>query len=83
MLETPFFKKTIPRNRYTKIMANLHFNDNTLDNGSDCLFKIRPILDALADKCCKIYCSDQHMSVDESVLKFHGRLRFKQYNPSK
>ena len=83
MLETPFFRKTIPRDRYTKIMANLHFNDNTFDNGSDRLFKIRPILDALADKCRKIYFPDQHVSVDESLLKFHGRLRFKQYNPSK
>ena len=83
MLETPFFRKTIPRDRYIKIMANLHFNDNTLDNGSDRLFKIKPILDTLADKCRKIYFPDQNVSVDESLLKFHGHLRFKQYNPSK
>ena len=31
-------------------MANLHFNDTTLNNRSDHLFKIRPILDAFVEK---------------------------------
>ena len=83
MLETPFFRKTMPRDRYTKMMANLHFKDNTLDDGSDCLFKIRPILSAFADKFREVYCPEEHISIDESLLKFHGRLKFKQYNPSK
>lgn len=83
MLETPFFKKTMPRDRYIKIMSNLHFNNNALDNGSDRLFKIRPILDSFAESFRTTYCPDEHISVDESLLKFHGRLKFKQYNPSK
>ena len=83
MLETPFFRKTIPRDRYVNIMSNLHFNSNALDNGSDRLFKIRPILNSFTENFCTSYCPDQHISVDESLLKFHGRLKFKQYNPSK
>ena len=83
MLETPFFRKTIPRDRYVNIMSNLHFNSNALDNGSDRLFKIRPILNSFTENFCTSYCPDQHISVDESLLKFHGRLKFKQYNPCK
>ena len=83
MLKTPFFRKTIPRDRYTKVMANLHFNNNTLDNGSDQPFKIRPILNAFVEKFFEVYCPDKHISVDESLMKFHGHLSFRQYNPSK
>ena len=83
MLETPFFRKTIPRDRYVNIMSNVHFNSNTLDNESDRLFKIRPILNNFTENFCTSYCPDQHISVDESLLKFYGRLKFKQYNPFK
>ena len=82
MTEVPFFRKTMPRDRYIKIMRNLHFQDNELDDGTDRLFKIRPFLDAFIANFQAAYCPEKHISVDESMLKFHGRLKFKQYNPS-
>ena len=82
MLETPFFPKTIPRDRFLKILSNLHFNNNDLDDGTDRLFKIRPMLDAFNSNFKLAYTPEKSISIDESLLKFHGRLKFRQYNPS-
>ena len=83
MTEVPLFWKTMRRDRYKKIMRNLHFQDNELDDGTDRLFKIRPFLDAFIANFQAAYCPKKHISADEAMLKFHGRLKFKQYNPSK
>ena len=72
----------MPRDRYIKIMRNLHFQDNELDDGTDRLFKIRSLLDAFIANFQAAYCPEKHILVDESMLKFHRRLKFKQYNPS-
>ena len=40
-------------------------------------------MDAFIANFQAAYCPEKHISVDESKLKFHGRLKFKQYNPSK
>ena len=82
MLETPFFPKTIPRDRFLKILSNLHFN-NELDDETDRLYKIRPMLDAFHNNFKMAYTPEKSTSIDESLLKFHGRLKFRQYNPSK
>ena len=81
--EVWFFRKTMPRDRYIKIMQNLHFQDNELDDGTDRLFKTRLLLDAFIANFQAAYCPEKHISVDESMLKFQGRLKFKQYSPSR
>ena len=63
-------------------MANLHFNNKTLDNRSDHLFKIRPILDAFVEKFCAVYCPDEHISVDESLMKYHKHLESQTIQPN-
>ena len=83
MLETPFFPKTIPRDRFLKILSNMHFNNIDLDDRTDRLFKIRPMLDAFNSNFKMAYTPEKSISIDESLLKFHGRLKFRQYNPSK
>ena len=64
-------------------MKNLHFQNNDPDNGTDRLFEIRSLLNAFVEKFQAVYCPDKHVFIDESMLKFHERLKFKQYNPSK
>ena len=83
MVETPLFSKTISRDRCRKLRKNLHFRYNTLDDESDRLFKIKPLLDAFLGLFRTTYLPAKHISVDESFLKFHGKLRWKKYNPSK
>ena len=64
MTDVPFFKKAMPRDRYLKIMKNLYFQSNDQDNGTDRLFKIRPIITAFTEKFQAVYCSEKYISVD-------------------
>ena len=56
-----------------------HLNNNTNDNKSDLLFKIRPYLNSVNLKFEKYYNAGKHLSVDECMIKFNGRLKFKQF----
>ncbi|XP_064650011.1 piggyBac transposable element-derived protein 4-like [Lineus longissimus] len=83
MIETPFFNNTIPRDRALKILKNLHFADNTQADAGDRLWKVRHTIDTLVDKFKTNYMISRETSTDESLLKFKGRLKFRQYNPQK
>ena len=84
MLETPFFTTIMPRDRFMQILSNLHFVDNSQQaHQTDRLFKIRPVIDAIITNFKTVFIPYQNVSTDESLLKFHGRLRFRQFNPSK
>ncbi|XP_044133452.1 piggyBac transposable element-derived protein 4-like [Bufo gargarizans] len=76
------------RQRYEILLKFFHFNDNSQcpSNSSpdyDRLYKIRPLLDYLSEKCLTVYTPSENVSVDESLVKFKGRLHFKQFLPSK
>ena len=83
VIETSFFSKTIPGDRFRQIMSNLHFCDNTNPDENDWLFKIRRVLEICRNKFTSVYHPTQDIAVDESLMKFHDRLHFKQFNPSK
>jgi len=62
------------KNRYEELDSYLHFNDSSQeaarrDANYERLYKVRPIFD--------------HISVDESMIAFQGRLSFRQYMPAK
>ena len=44
---------------------------------------MRPILEHIADVAQKVYQPTKELSVDESLVKFHGRWQHKQYISSK
>lgn len=50
---------------------------------SDKLWKVRGFLDSLAKTFQELYEVDGHATVDESMVKFKGRLGFRQYLPLK
>ena len=83
VIETPFFSKTIPGDRLRQIMSNLHFCDNTNPDENDRLFKIRRVLEICRNKFTSAYQPTQDIAIDESLMKFHDRLHFKQFNPTK
>ena len=64
------------------IRAALHFTD-TEQRNDDRLYKIRPILDIVKDLYTSVYKSDKEICIDETMIRFKGRLFFKQYLPSK
>ena len=81
MLATPFYSELLPRDLFLQIFSNMHlYADN---EGTDRLFKIRHIVEIVISNFRETFTPYQNIATDESLLKFHGRLRFKQYDPSK
>ena len=80
---TPLFSQVMARDKFFLILKFLHFNDNsTLDTTNenfDRLHKVRPLIDRLRERCRKVYYPGKELSVDESLVLYKGRLKFKQY----
>ena len=84
----PPINKRISRDRYRDINRYLHFVDNSTlaprgAPGYDKLGKIRPLLDYLQSQYKDLYNPGRDLSVDEAMIKFHGRSSLKQYMPMK
>jgi len=47
------------------------------------LWKIRTVFDTLNQAYPKFYNPSEHLAVDEVIVKFQGRVIFRQYNPKK
>jgi hypothetical protein len=70
------------RDIFLHILRFLHFADNSQrpdDEGEeyDQLWKIRTVFEKLNEAYAK------HLAVDEVIVKFQGRVMFRQYNPKK
>ena len=78
---TPAFSKIMKRDRFYLILKFLHFNNNeTVDpENPHRLHKVRPLIQLLRERFRKVYSPGKNMSVDESVVLYKGRLKFKQY----
>nr|BAF82021.1 piggyBac transposase Uribo1 [Xenopus borealis] len=88
VISVPLFSAVMPRNRYQILLRFLHFNDNAAavppnEPGHDRLYKLRPLIDSLSQRFAEVYTPSQNICVDESLLLFKGRLKFRQYIPSK
>jgi len=79
-----FYRKTMARSRFYHILRFLHFTDNnrTVDS-YDRLWKIRDLFEILRTNFTKFYNPSEHLVVDEVIMKFKGRVIFKQYIPKK
>lgn len=78
-LEMPHFRQIMSKNRFILITRFLHFVDNdNLDvmiHGYDRkLLKIAPILEHCNQKFREMYVPKRHLSLDESLLLWKGRL---------
>jgi len=75
-LSCAFYRQTMARSRFYHILRFLHFTDNNRTADShDRLWKIRDLFE--------IYNPSEHLVVDEVIVKFKGRVIFKQYSPKK
>ena len=85
--DEPYFAAAVTEcmsySRYTKIRSNFHSNSNTSDTDPDRLKGIRPVIDYLIRLFKLTYTPSEHLSIDEGILGFKGRLCFKDYNPCK
>lgn len=84
VLETPFFGKTMSRDRFNQIWRAWHFNNNEdITDPSDRLEKVRPIINHFVEKFKNIYKPKQQVSLDEGIIPWRGRLFFRVYNAGK
>ena len=85
LLSTPIFPQIMACDRFYLILKFFHFNNNLdpdYDPNSDSrdkLFKIHPILELIRDRCRNVYSPGKYLSVDESLVLYKGRLKFKQF----
>ena len=81
-LTLKFFKDIMPYNRFILLKRSLHFSSQTdltgLTNDEIKLRKISPVLDFLKKKFSTLYLPGQNIAIDESLLKWGGRLSFAQ-----
>jgi len=78
IFHTPIFPQTMSRNRFQLTQRYLHFNDNNaVGTNKDHLYKIRTILDIVVNNFRSNYVPDREISLDEVMLGWLGRLRFR------
>ena len=78
------FSAVMSRDRYLLLASFLHFADNSErvergNQGYNPLFKIQPVLDIVTPIYQQVYGPGKNLSVDESIIKFKGRIYFRQY----
>ena len=76
------FGTIMSRNRFDQIWRYLHLSNNETRDATDKLFKIRWFIDFLNSRYMEVYCPYGNFVVDESMIKFKGRLQFR-HLPSK
>jgi len=85
-IRTPFYGQTMAHARYYHILRFLHFTDdnrNGVDRTDDRLWKIRDLFEIIRMNFSKFYNPSEYLAVDEVIVKFKGRIVFKQYVPKK
>lgn len=81
LIHSPIFNAHMSRDRYQIISRYLHYSED--DNSGDKLRKIRGLFEALNEKFKEAFRPGEKISVDESLVKFKGRLAIRQCNLSK
>ncbi|KAG5863505.1 hypothetical protein JTB14_017428 [Gonioctena quinquepunctata] len=67
------------RNRFEKILRFLHLAPNENMDQGDKLWKIRPFVDKIREKCGKYFVPEKDLSFDESMVKYYGKHSCKQF----
>ena len=85
---TPGLRKVMPLVRFHQIWRFFHLCDSSKQvprgqPGYDVLYKVRPPLDLVSPKLESEYNLHEHVSIDEAMIKYKGRLGFKQYMKAK
>ncbi len=82
-------RKVMPRDRFFQLSRCLHVNatdPSSVTRGVadyDRLYKVRKLLDLVVPKFESVYTLHKELSLDEAMIKFKGRLGFKQYMKDK
>ena len=84
-LHNPFYGETMVQDKFLHILGFLHFADNSQrpDEGVeyDRLWNLTTFFDKLNEAYAKFYNPSSNLAVDEIIVKFKGRVIFRQYIP--
>ena len=88
VLSSPFFPSLMSRARFFQILRHLHFADNTRAPPRDSadynkLYKIQPFLDLAIARFQEVYTPERQLAIDETLIKFKGKVYFRQFIPIK
>ena len=73
----------MPKHRFFTVSKYIHISNPSNEDASDLLCKVRPLVTLLERKFAEAFVPGKNISVDEGLVKFNGRLSFKQYMPMK
>ena len=83
IVETLIFRKIMPLKRFLQITEFFHFVNNDTTDEMDKLRKVEPVINYFNKKFKKIYAMKENIAIDKSLMKFKGRMFYKQFNPLK
>ena len=85
--QSPLYKNEIAgkmsRNRFELLLNCIHFSDNEELEDGNRLWKIQPLVDLLLRKYKAVYSPGVDVVIDETLIPWRGRLKFRQYTPNK
>lgn len=82
MYGVELIKNTMARNKFELISRFLHFANNEESDGTDRLYKLRPLITLISQNFEK-YTPGEKVVIDESLVHFRGRTILRQYIPNK
>ena len=78
LLGSPGFKKLLSEDHFRDIHSSLHFIDETCDRNKDYpLEKVQPLITLIVERSREYYTPEQHLTINESMIRFNGRNKMK------
>jgi len=77
------FGLVMSRNRFEILLQMLHFSDNSTTDNTNRLYKLGTVMEDIMLNSNNCMQPLEHLCIDESLVKFMGRLSFKQYIKNK
>ena len=75
--------QTMTRNRFQLLLRMWHFSNNEDAPENERTFKIKEFMQLVLSKFIAAKIPDENIVIDESMILFRGRLKFRQYMPGK
>lgn len=79
LFNLPTFSAFMSRNRFLLILRALHFEEIDTQTPRTQMGKILPLVNFFNNRMQVIYYPDRELSIDESMVLWRGRLKFRQY----
>ena len=76
-------KSSMKMTRFELMCAKLRFDQRAMRNERDPLAPIRLIFETFIENCRRNYIPSEQMTIDEQLVTFRGRCKFRMYIPSK